>query len=71
MNLKDTIVRIARGKATPCTLADGGGPFILVNANGSKWWRLKYRVDGREKRLSFGVYPVVSLLEAYRLVTTG
>lgn len=64
MKLKDKTVRNAMGKPKPYKLADGGGLFVLVNPNGSKWWRLKYRVDGREKLLSFGVYPTVSLLAA-------
>jgi hypothetical protein len=45
----------------PVKMFDGGGLFLLVNPNGSKWWRLKYRVDGKEKLLSLGVYPDVSL----------
>lgn len=45
-------------------MADGGGMYIEVRPNGSKYWRLKYRYTGKEKRLALGVYPSVSLPEA-------
>ena len=45
-------------------LSDGGGLYLLVEPNGSRYWRMKYRVAGKEKRLSFGVYPTVSLANA-------
>ena len=45
-------------------LSDGGGLYILVWPNGSKLWRMKYRQHGREKKLSFGRYPEVSLRKA-------
>lgn len=50
----------------PYKLADGGGLFLLVNPNGGKWWRLKYRRPdtGKENLLSFGTFPDVSLKQA-------
>jgi hypothetical protein len=48
----------------PCKLSDGGGLFVLVQPNGSKLWRLKYRLLGIERSLSFGAYPVISLADA-------
>ncbi|EMG9895048.1 tyrosine-type recombinase/integrase [Enterobacter hormaechei] len=45
-------------------LADGGGLYLQVNPNGSKYWRLKYRFAGKEKKLSFGTYPDMTLAEA-------
>jgi len=45
-------------------LFDGGGLYLLVNPNRSKWWRLKYRHQGKERLLSLGVYPSVTLKEA-------
>ncbi|WP_206241633.1 tyrosine-type recombinase/integrase [Novosphingobium terrae] len=45
-------------------MADGGGMFLLVTPAGGKLWRLKYRVDGREKLLAIGPYPEISLSEA-------
>ena len=47
-------------------LADGGGLFLDVRANGSRYWRMKYRHAGKEKLLAFGVYPEVTLAEARR-----
>jgi integrase len=64
MALNDTQVRNAKPHATPYKLADEKGLTLLVNPNGSKWWRFRYRVDGREKMLSLGVYPDVSLKKA-------
>jgi hypothetical protein len=48
----------------PYKLADGGGLYLLVNPNGKRYWRLKYRSLGKEKLLAIGVYPDVSLAEA-------
>ena len=45
-------------------MADGHGLYLEVMPNGSKYWRLKYRFLGKEKRLALGVYPEVSLGEA-------
>ncbi len=45
-------------------MADGGGLYLEVAPSGGKWWRLKYRIKGKEKRLSLGVYPTVGLKEA-------
>lgn len=47
-------------------LADGGGLFLDVRANGSRYWRMKYRHAGKERLLAFGVYPEVTLAEARR-----
>ncbi|XOD02626.1 tyrosine-type recombinase/integrase [Burkholderia sp. 22PA0099] len=43
---------------------DGGGLYLEISPAGGKWWRLKYRSAGKEKRLSLGVYPEVSLKDA-------
>lgn len=45
-------------------LFDGGGLYLEVSPKGGKWWRLKYRYAGKEKRISLGVYPGVTLKEA-------
>lgn len=54
------------GKTTdkPYKMGDTGGLYLEVAPSGGKWWRLKYRFDGKEKRLSLGVYPDVSLKDA-------
>lgn len=64
MPLTDTRLRQLKPRDKAYKVSDGGGLFVLVNANGSKLWRLKYRFDGREKLLSFGAYPEVSLARA-------
>lgn len=69
--LSDTTVRKAKPKAKPYKLADSGGLYLLVAPNGSRHWRLKYRFDRRadgngfkEKSISLGAYPEISLAEA-------
>ena len=64
MPLTDTKIRTARPQEKPFRLFDGGGLYLEVSPSGGKWWRFKYRFDHKEKRLSFGVYPTVSLKEA-------
>lgn len=64
MSLSDTACRTAKPKEKPYKLADGNGMFLLVNSSGSKWWRLKYRYEGKEKLLSLGTYPEVGLRDA-------
>ncbi|TXT26824.1 MAG: integrase family protein [Gallionellaceae bacterium] len=61
MKLIDAAVRKAKPEAKPYKLADGGGMYLEVMPNGSKYWRVKYRYGGKEKRLAFGVYPDVPL----------
>lgn len=64
MKLTDTAVRKAKPEAKPYKKADGGGMYLEVMPNGSKYWRLKYRFAGKEKRLALGVYPDISLADA-------
>src|SRR5574343_322049 len=64
MPLTDTAIRNAKPGEKPYKLSDEKGLFLLINPNGSKWWRLKFRVGGKEKLLSFGTYPEVGLKEA-------
>ncbi len=59
-----TEIRAATPRDKPYKLSDGGGLYLLVNPKGSAWWRLKYRFERREKLLSLGVYPHVSLQQA-------
>lgn len=60
------LTAVAIKAAKPGKLFDGGGLYLDVRANGSRYWRMKYRHAGRERLLSFGVYPEVSLVEARR-----
>lgn len=64
MPLKELEVKYAGKRQRPYKLSDGGGLHLLVQPNGSKLWRLKYRFGGKEKLLSFGKYPDVSLAVA-------
>lgn len=62
--LTDIKIKAAKSLEKPCKLSDSGGLYLLVNRNGSKYRRLKYRFAGKEKTLSIGVYPQVTLAEA-------
>jgi integrase len=64
MPLTDTRLRQLKSDTKPYKVSDGGGLYVLVNANGSKLWRLKYRFNGKEKVLSFGSYPETTLARA-------
>lgn len=64
MKLTDSTIRTLKPKKTAQKLSDGGGLFLHVLPNGSKHWRMAYRYGGRQKLLSFGPYPLVSLREA-------
>ena len=64
MPLSVTAIRNAKPGDKARKMFDGGGLYLEVAPSGGKWWRLKYRFDGKEKRLSLGVYPDVSLKDA-------
>lgn len=64
MALTDVAIKNAKAREKPYKMGDAGGLFLLVQPSGGKLWRLKYRVDGREKKLGIGTYPEVSLAEA-------
>ena len=76
--LTDAAIRKAKPGDKPRKMSDGGGLYLELQPSGARWWRLKYRINGKEKRLSLGVYPAVSLAdsrqrrdEARRLVAAG
>ena len=64
MSLTDTAIKAAKPAAKGYKLFDERGLYLLVKPNGGRLWHLKYRVDGREKVLSLGVYPDLSLAKA-------
>ena len=64
MPLTEIAIKKIEATDKPFKLSDGGGLFLLVQPNGAKYWRLKYRFAGKEKTLSLGVYPEVSLKKA-------
>lgn len=64
MPLSDIKIKQAKPREKTYKLSDERGLYLEVAPAGGKWWRLKYRYDGKEKRLSLGVYPDVSLAMA-------
>lgn len=64
MPLTDAALRDTKATDKPFKLFDGGGLFLLVIPTGKTWWRFRYRYGGKEKQLSFGVYPDVPLQDA-------
>ncbi len=64
MALTDIAVRNAKSRERAYKLADGGGLYLLVTPTGGRLWRMKYRADGVERKLSFGKYPDVTLADA-------
>lgn len=64
MPLTNTRCETAKPKQKPYKISDSGGMYLEVMPNGSKYWRLKYRLLGKEKRLALGVFPLVTLAEA-------
>jgi integrase len=64
MKLTDTAIRNAKPQDKPYKIADGGGMYLQVNPTGSKYWRLKYRFNGKQKVLALGIYPEISLKDA-------
>jgi len=61
MALSDIAIRNAKPTGKTYKLYDSGGLYLEVSPTGNKWWRLKYRIYNKEKRLSLGVYPDVTL----------
>jgi integrase len=61
-----TDIQLRRIKPTdkPQKLSDGGGLFLLVTMQGNKFWRLAYRFAGKQKTLSIGEYPIITLVDA-------
>jgi len=64
MKLTNTAVKNAKPREKSHKLFDGGGLYLEVMKTGAKYWRMKYRCAGKEKRLAIGVYPEISLKQA-------
>ncbi len=64
MALSDLKIKKAKAKAKPYKLYDSLGLLVLVNPGGSKLWRQKNQLDGKEKLIAHGSYPAVALREA-------
>ena len=64
MALTDTAIRNAKPKEKAYKVTDSQGLYLLVNPRGSKLWRVKYRMNGVERKLALGAYPEITLAEA-------
>lgn len=64
MALTDTAVRQAKPKEKPYKLSDSQGLYLDIRSNGSKLWRFKYRLAGKEKLYAIGAYPEITLSDA-------
>lgn len=64
MALSNVEITQAKPRDKEYKLSDGGGLYLLVRPNGAKLWKHKLRINGREQKLSYGAYPLVSLKEA-------
>ena len=62
--LTETKISKTKPKEKQVALFDGGGLFLLITPQGGKLWRLKYRFEGKEKILSLGLYPIITLKKA-------
>ena len=67
MPLTDLKIKNLKPKDKPYKVSDFDGLYVLVNPNGSRLWRFKYRLNGKEGLLSLGAYPAISLLQARQL----
>jgi integrase len=64
MALTDTTIRNSKPKDKAYKVADSQGLYLLVNPKGSKLWRIKYHINGVERKLALGAYPEITLAEA-------
>ncbi len=65
--LTNAVISGAKPREKPLKLRDSGGLYLLVTPTGKRWWRLRFRVHGKERMLSLGVFPEVKLAEAREL----
>ena len=65
--LTATQINQAKPKAKDYKLSDGGGLYLLITKAGGKHWKLKYKLDTKEKKLSLGAYPDITLSKAREL----
>ena len=64
MKLTETKIKNARSHEKPTRLSDGSGLYLYLSPSGGRLWRGKYRFEGKEKLISYGKYPDVSLADA-------
>ncbi len=66
-NLTELVIKKVKHKPKQFKLSDGGGLYLLVHPNGSKYWRFDFRFGGKQKSSSLGVWPGVTLAEARKI----
>lgn len=64
MHLTEHIIEKTPTPTKRARLNDGDSLYLIINPNGSKWWRFDYQFDGKRKTLSMGVYPIINLRTA-------
>ena len=64
MPLTDAKLRSAKADEKPYKISDSGGLYLLVKPNGSRLWRWKYRIAGKENHYAIGEYPTIGLADA-------
>src|SRR4051812_15548385 len=61
VKIRSFVSKSKAGSAAITKLSDGGGMYLLVTPAGTPVWRLKYRLDGKERLYAIGIYPAISL----------
>ena len=64
IHLTATEIKAAKPKEKDYKLFDGGGLFLLITKGGGKHWKFKYRFNNKERKISIGAYPAISLIKA-------
>ena len=64
MKLKDATIKALEPSNKVVKLSDGASLFLLVHPSGTKTWVYAYRFDGKQKKLTLGQYPLLSLKDA-------
>ena len=59
MPLNNVMIKNAKPTSKLVKMFDGLGLYLEISPSGGKWWRFKYRFDGKEKRISLGTYPLL------------
>ena len=67
MPLTEIQVKSVKPEAKTKRVTDEKGMYLEITPKGQKYWRLKYRFEGKEKRLAIGVYPETSLKQARQI----
>jgi len=62
--LNDLTIKKSKPRDKPYKITDGEGMYLMMHPNGGKYWRLRYKIAGKEKTLALGTYPMISLAEA-------